>query len=476
MWQEKQADIILPGQTSFTPKRLQGAHVGNTILPPPSGNFDSDFVGGSSRKRKSIHLDPPRSTSECSFPWKSNLRDDSSLFGSNGHGNNQGVYLNQAKSVGPVSFMHHFDNQVHYQNDFSETPPSYNSNSQRNGNGIEKIVNSSYNVPSQSLEPNGNMPIGETHLPPIRQTQPSYVFSQTEGHRSLPLPNASNANTELSLGSFGFQESMSFGTKNYVMPEKVPREMASSECTRPTGILQQSFVQPNRFSDGLNGTACSQEDHKFEISCELKESVFCSTNGGIDDLQNARKVLGPSVYTEQDEKIRLLENEVLSRSAQYGKCFVDHPETKEGCIAEENVKVMEITAALDTEKPKLALAGNNSSENRCSHDNTAGHDHKNNLICGPLKSDEKTRLPSEKAACTGAENMWSGSLQLSSSVTLSAVAFFKSGEKLLDINWPDFVEVKGKVRLEAFEKYIQDLPRSRNRGLMVISLCWKEGK
>ena len=44
-----------------------------------------------------------------------------------------------------------------------------------------------------------------------------------------------------------------------------------------------------------------------------------------------------------------------------------------------------------------------------------------------------------------------------------------SGEKIPDVNWSEFVEVKGKVRLEAFEKYIKDLPRSRNRGLMVIS-------
>lgn len=42
-----------------------------------------------------------------------------------------------------------------------------------------------------------------------------------------------------------------------------------------------------------------------------------------------------------------------------------------------------------------------------------------------------------------------------------------SGEKLPGINWSDYVEVKGKVKIEAFEKYIHDLPRSRNRGLMV---------
>lgn len=42
-----------------------------------------------------------------------------------------------------------------------------------------------------------------------------------------------------------------------------------------------------------------------------------------------------------------------------------------------------------------------------------------------------------------------------------------SGEKLPDTSWSGFIEVKGKVRLEAFEKYVQDLPRSRNRVLMV---------
>lgn len=45
--------------------------------------------------------------------------------------------------------------------------------------------------------------------------------------------------------------------------------------------------------------------------------------------------------------------------------------------------------------------------------------------------------------------------------------FLCSGEKMTNIKWSEPVEVKGKVRLEAFEKYIQDLPRSRNRGLMV---------
>lgn len=41
-----------------------------------------------------------------------------------------------------------------------------------------------------------------------------------------------------------------------------------------------------------------------------------------------------------------------------------------------------------------------------------------------------------------------------------------------DFNWSDSVEVRGKVRLEAFEKYVQDLPRSRSRGLMVRAVAY----
>jgi len=52
-------------------------------------------------------------------------------------------------------------------------------------------------------------------------------------------------------------------------------------------------------------------------------------------------------------------------------------------------------------------------------------------------------------------------------LAVNAVVSTCSGEKMQDFSWSGSVEVKGKVRLEAFEKYVQDLPRSRSRGLMV---------
>lgn len=42
-----------------------------------------------------------------------------------------------------------------------------------------------------------------------------------------------------------------------------------------------------------------------------------------------------------------------------------------------------------------------------------------------------------------------------------------SGEKTSTKEWPTSLEIKGRVRLDAFEKFLQDLPMSRTRAVMV---------
>uniref|UniRef100_A0A1D1ZCY0 Spen paralogue and orthologue SPOC C-terminal domain-containing protein n=1 Tax=Anthurium amnicola TaxID=1678845 RepID=A0A1D1ZCY0_9ARAE len=92
-----------------------------------------------------------------------------------------------------------------------------------------------------------------------------------------------------------------------------------------------------------------------------------------------------------------------------------------------------------------------------------------------LVVDSISNLSSVNVAPTTSEKLWDGTLQLNTSTVVSAVAVFKSGEKVSEVNWSRCVEVKGKVRLEAFEKFVQELPRSRTRALMVISIYWKVG-
>ncbi|KAF7830226.1 death-inducer obliterator 1-like [Senna tora] len=72
------------------------------------------------------------------------------------------------------------------------------------------------------------------------------------------------------------------------------------------------------------------------------------------------------------------------------------------------------------------------------------------------------------------EHIWEGMLQPNISTTHSVISIFKSGEKTSVIDWPGFLEIKGRVRLEAFEKFLQELPMSRTRAIMVLHFVSKE--
>lgn len=73
------------------------------------------------------------------------------------------------------------------------------------------------------------------------------------------------------------------------------------------------------------------------------------------------------------------------------------------------------------------------------------------------------------------ENIWEGLVQLNISAVSTVVGYFRSGEKTPTQEWPKFLEIKGRVRVDAFEKFLQELPHSRSRAIMVMQFCWKEG-
>ncbi|KAI3522452.1 hypothetical protein L1887_00223 [Cichorium endivia] len=71
------------------------------------------------------------------------------------------------------------------------------------------------------------------------------------------------------------------------------------------------------------------------------------------------------------------------------------------------------------------------------------------------------------------ECLWEGDLQLAISSTVSVIGLFRSGEKTSTKEWPGSIEIKGRVRLEAFEKFLQELPMSRSRAVMVVHFLLK---
>ncbi|XP_071916683.1 uncharacterized protein [Coffea arabica] len=72
------------------------------------------------------------------------------------------------------------------------------------------------------------------------------------------------------------------------------------------------------------------------------------------------------------------------------------------------------------------------------------------------------------------EHTWEGALQLSTSSSVKTFGVFVSGEKTSVTEWPSSLEVKGRVRLDAFEKFIKDLPNSRSRAVMVMHFVLKD--
>ncbi|XWS17018.1 hypothetical protein CRYUN_Cryun33cG0031600 [Craigia yunnanensis] len=90
----------------------------------------------------------------------------------------------------------------------------------------------------------------------------------------------------------------------------------------------------------------------------------------------------------------------------------------------------------------------------------SGSDFKQNVI--PTKTDTIVSVATLKG-----EHVWEGMLQLNITAGISVICTFKSGEKTSTKEWPSFLEIKGRVRLDAFEKFLQELPMSRSRAVMV---------
>ncbi|AEC07729.1 SPOC domain / Transcription elongation factor S-II protein [Arabidopsis thaliana] len=72
------------------------------------------------------------------------------------------------------------------------------------------------------------------------------------------------------------------------------------------------------------------------------------------------------------------------------------------------------------------------------------------------------------------ERLWEGVLQLSPSTVSSVIGILRSGEKTTTKEWPILLEIKGRVRLDAFEKFVRELPNSRSRAVMVMCFVCKE--
>ncbi|KAK6140983.1 hypothetical protein DH2020_025274 [Rehmannia glutinosa] len=128
------------------------------------------------------------------------------------------------------------------------------------------------------------------------------------------------------------------------------------------------------------------------------------------------------------------------------------------------------------ESPKLAR--NSRASNRASNSpkdassNKAGVFRKHDVTTKSSQSPAKQNvLPS---IIPKIEYIWDGTLQLNISSSVAVGGLFQSGEKTSMKEWPSSLEIKGRVRLDAFEKFLQELHMSRTRAVMVLQFVLKD--
>ncbi|CAN4076586.1 unnamed protein product [Withania somnifera] len=93
----------------------------------------------------------------------------------------------------------------------------------------------------------------------------------------------------------------------------------------------------------------------------------------------------------------------------------------------------------------------------------------------PLKTLESPiKMEGPRGNASTGPLIWEGALQLTISSLVTVFGSFRCGEKTPTNEWPSSLEIKGRVRFDAFEKFLQELPMSRSRAVMVVQFVLKD--
>ncbi|XP_022893417.1 uncharacterized protein LOC111407925 isoform X2 [Olea europaea var. sylvestris] len=421
----------------------------NTALP--SENDGTDNFDPSSRKRKLRATDVEAKLGN-QIPYELNQqRVPFSWTGGQRHTHQSWLNPNHSLESNTIRNQLQMD-QLHRQNYSLEPQSTSNGYSYHSAISNHPSILSSQSPKRKGCSSLYQMPAGKT--PEALNCAPDgySVFSRS-GTSALPsLTRSCNAPTE--NPHIAMDNLVKYGIKKHETPNV------------SSGIRKVSFessrsveTEAISFPDGFNKRTCSGQERNIESACILRISHQDSMNAGFSNLPS-ELADNSRVSAVERGMLESLQNVLRGGSAE------ENSGTEEQGHKEGNNNFMKQTETSTEEDIKDSYIEDSVKDGRMSI-TRIGHAHSGKIITVSPKFLDKERSSPAKATSLVHEKLWEGSLQLNSSVTAFAVAFYKSGERLLDVNWSECVEVKGKVRLEAFEKYIQDLPRSRTRGLMV---------
>ncbi|KAL1202343.1 Transcription elongation factor TFIIS [Cardamine amara subsp. amara] len=199
---------------------------------------------------------------------------------------------------------------------------------------------------------------------------------------------------------------------------------------------------------------------KIAFKKELNGSDVAQVNGvAIDDeMQAATGSLPPIVSL--DEFMSSIDSESPSDS-------LSSDTEKRSCVSVDNDAEAGLVRISPKESANIDL-GTSPVKAEASPVKAEGRD----IVLSKPNTDLKSEITS--ALVLDGERVWEGALQFSASSVSSVIGILKSGEKTTTKEWPMMLEIKGRVRLDAFDKFVRELPNSRSRAVMVMSFVCRE--
>ncbi|KAI4380176.1 hypothetical protein MLD38_006397 [Melastoma candidum] len=242
-----------------------------------------------------------------------------------------------------------------------------------------------------------------------------------------------------------------------------------------------------------------EEDDGLSVEVSARVPIISYGRSQTQEQRPSSEIPSEEKDSGQDVDVR---RDSVERNSSFTLTIPSEDQVSEVDIIEEGamkdlppiVSLDEFMQSLDSEPPfedlqvnagntesipeKTARLGSKmrSSERNPKDSGDTADDKSSNLDEARLKSDvSESEIDNARKSSKG-DHVWEGSLQLSgsSSSVVSITALFKSGEKTITKDWASCPEVKGRVRLDAFEKFLQGLHLSRSRALMVVHLVRRQ--
>lgn len=478
MWHQKQKNETFPDRV-MGPFSPQGPPDGNSTAPAPFDVSDKDFLSEPSRKRKSMVMNFPANTMSVATSQpvlrstqlnESNHQHKSDVLSSM---HEQGNITRGFSSPTPSFESDKTFQPVKYQEQTYSLTPQVNKQTIPVA-VADKMDNFHPSTQQEAFHQKGiadMMKLLAGKIPNLSDIQSKLgnFFSQLEGHKH-PYHEQTGTSMENPLSNRGSM-GLNLGNRNHVLNVN----LSSNMCAEAPKLLGSSAPSlNNRVSDHDHERIHSKDSLKTESSFEMNLNEHASYVGraiGISTVGTSSLETAHCEGNVVERSFQCYNTEVISSTPRSNGVNPDQKH-RDGNYRNNDTQLVESKGPV--------MQNGNYSTGECNAD-TSTYDLTGNEPgqCDDSQSVARTLDGKNKShadnATSNTEKLWEGSIQLSTSFTTFAVAFFKSGEKAPEVAWPKSVVVKGKVRLEAFERFIQELPRARSRGLMVISLRWKVG-